>query len=507
MSNIFEMRIGFGRMARIRRWRPLARAVWLGAVTWGVFLGGAHAATYYVGTNGSDSNPGTFELPFATPQRAVTNAALAPGDTIYVRGGVYMLTSPVKPAKNGAATNYNRLWAYPGETPIFDFSGMSTVEKALDVRRNYWHVRGIVVRHAPDNGIFVAALSNIIEGCVAHDCKNDGFALGSTTARCTNALILNCDSYRNFQPSSEGNNGDGFAAKAGAGPGNVFIGCRAWHNSDDGWDFYYNTNCPVVLSNCWAFLNGYDLWGVGTNFSGNGNGFKLGGAGTRAGHFLTNCVALCNANKGFDHNHSQAGQTIVNCTGYSNRVNFSLYETPVVGTNLLINNVAFARTATNLDWTTIQISNSWQHFTVTAADFASLDISLALGPRGPNYCLPSNALLRLAPGSQLIDAGADVGLPYHGVAPDLGAFEYVPPELPVAPFKIVSIELLPTNAVRIVWEAVPNKTYRVEFRDSLDDAAWSLRQLVIAPSNAASYTESLEGVMQRYYRIVYTNAP
>ncbi|MDW7981012.1 MAG: right-handed parallel beta-helix repeat-containing protein, partial [Verrucomicrobiales bacterium] len=458
-------------------------------------------------TNGNDLNPGTVELPFATPQRAVTNAALAPGDIIYVRGGVYMLNTPVKPAKHGTATNYIRLWAYPGETPIFDFSGMSTVEKALDVRRNYWHVKGIVVRYAPDNGIFVAGLGNIIEGCTVHDCKNDGFVLGSTSARCTNALILNCDSYRNFQPSSGGNNGDGFAAKAGAGPGNVFIGCRAWHNSDDGWDFYYNTNCPVVLSNCWAFMNGYDLWGVGTNFSGNGNGFKLGGAGTRAGHFLTNCVAFCNANKGFDHNHSQAGQTIVNCTGYSNRVNFSFYETPAVGTNLLINNVAFERTPTNLDPTTIQISNSWQHFVVSAADFASLDVSLALAPRGPDYTLPTNAFLRLAHGSRLIDAGANVGLPYLGAAPDLGAFEFVPAAPEPGPFRILSIELLPTNAVQLRWESVPGMSYRVEATERMCDASWVLRQLVLATGTVSTCIEPATGAAQRYFRVVLTTAP
>jgi len=32
--------------------------------------------------------------------------------------------------------------------------------------------------------------------------------------------------------------------------------------------------------------------------------------------------------------------------------------------------------------------------------------------------------LRLAPGSTLIDAGVDVGLPYESAAPDLGAFEH-----------------------------------------------------------------------------------
>ena len=96
-------------------------------------------------------------------------------------------------------------------------------------------------------------ITNIVEGCVIHDCNNDGLVLGSTSILATNALILNCDSYRNYEVGSGGNNGDGFAAKNGCGPGNVFQGCRAWSNADDGWDFY-NNNQSVVLIGCWAMI-------------------------------------------------------------------------------------------------------------------------------------------------------------------------------------------------------------------------------------------------------------
>ena len=37
--------------------------------------------------------------------------------------------------------------------------------------------------------------------------------------------------------------------------------------------------------------------------------------------------------------------------------------------------------------------------------------------------LPVLPFLRLAAGSPLIDRGVNVGLPYNGAAPDLGAFE------------------------------------------------------------------------------------
>ncbi|HMP81183.1 MAG TPA: right-handed parallel beta-helix repeat-containing protein [Verrucomicrobiota bacterium] len=387
------------------------------------------AATYWVAPNGNDSNAGTSNAPFATPHKAVT-ATLAPGDTIYIRGGNYSFNSRIAPgsSKVGAAGNHIKFWAYPGELPVFDFASMpESSDKALDMRRNYWHVKGIEIKNAPDSGIFVGGTGVIIEGCVVHDCDNDGIVLGSTSSRATNALILNCDSYRNYQAGSGGNNGDGFSAKSGCGPGNVFRGCRAWYNADDGWDFYDNITNSVVIENCWAFNNGTNLWGVGS-WQGNGNGFKLGGAGTRAPHTVRNSVAFDNHSKGFDHNNGVGAHVIHNNTGFRNgKWNFSFYDQPISGVHDFRNNVSYLGggiNGTNIVQSSVMVSNSWQHFTVTPADFQSLDASLAFAPRNADYSLPTNAFARLAAGSQFIDQGIDVGLPFNGPRPDLGAYEF-----------------------------------------------------------------------------------
>src|SRR5262245_21428395 len=78
------------------------------------------ATEYYVSPSGADSNPGTSNQPLATPQKAIS--AMASGDTIYVRGGTYFCASEVKASKSGAISNYCKLWAYPGEKPVFDFT-------------------------------------------------------------------------------------------------------------------------------------------------------------------------------------------------------------------------------------------------------------------------------------------------------------------------------------------------------------------------------------------------
>lgn len=393
-----------------------------------LFLAGnLQATTYYLATNGNDSASGTStNTPYLTPERAIT--AVNAGDTLYVFGGTYMLTNQVKTAKAGTAANYCKMWAYPGEHPYFNATNLPAgSNRGIYINKDFWHVKGIEVGFAPDNGIIVTSGSNIVEGCVMHDNQNDGLTIGSTSARGTNNLILNCDSYRNYQAAQHGQNGDGYSAKAGCGPGNVFIGCRAYLNADDAWDFYDNDTNPVLLTNCWAFFNGSNQWEESSTFKGNGNGFKLGGASTHAGHTLYNCVAFHNRVKGFDYNNSIGGHTMINCTAFRNGgSNYKFPVVPASGTITIINSISYLGAGDDIVADSILTSNSWQNgHTVTDSDFASLDPTLALAPRNADYSLPTNSFARLATGSDLIDAGVVVGLPFNGSAPDLGAFEFV----------------------------------------------------------------------------------
>ena len=61
--------------------------------------------------------------------------------------------------------------------------------------------------------------------------------------------------------------------------------------------------------------------------------------------------------------------------------------------------------------------------TVTDADFVSLDWTEMTRARKSDGSLPDINFLKLAPGSDLIDAGINVGLPYYGNAPDIGYCE------------------------------------------------------------------------------------
>jgi hypothetical protein len=398
-------------------------------LTFGVLAAAAslQATTYYVATNGSDSNNGTnLATPFANPQTAVALAGA--GDTVYIRGGTYTMTAQVKPAHAGTAASYGTLSAYPGEQPVWNFSGI-TVDGGLYFSKDYWHAIGITVENCSGHGIVMSGAGfTILEGCASHDNQDDGIYI---TGGGHDGLILNCDSYRNYKAADHGQDGDGFSMKTGNGPRNVYRGCRAFYNADDGYDFYDDTTNYVVLDHCWTFRNGLNLWNDPA-FAGNGNGFKLGGAGTKAAHLVMNCLAFENRVKGFDQNNAVGGMTLYNCTGFSNECDFWFPDPLSAGTNVFINNLAyiFVPGGVNSCLTNIQPvglimqSNSWQGFNVTAADFASLDTSSATNARNASFSLPNISFFHLATGSDLIDAGVNVGLPYSGAAPDIGAFEY-----------------------------------------------------------------------------------
>jgi hypothetical protein len=69
-------------------------------------------------------------------------------------------------------------------------------------------------------------------------------------------------------------------------------------------------------------------------------------------------------------------------------------------------------------------ANSWQDgHSASRSDFVSVDIDELLKPRKADGSLPDVNYFKLVDDSDLIDAGVDVGLPYNGSAPDIGAFE------------------------------------------------------------------------------------
>jgi hypothetical protein len=146
-----------------------------------------------------------------------------------------------------------------------------------------------------------------------------------------------------------------------------------------------------------------------------------------------NCVAFesnYGSKKGFDQNSHKGGETMHNCLSFNNGYNYMFEEDPNSGyVNEFKNNVSLTHTGAEeyeFSAAAVQQNNSWNitGITANAADFKSLDPALAKAPRKANGDLPDNDFAKLVLGSDLIDKGVPVGLPYSGAAPDLGAYEF-----------------------------------------------------------------------------------
>lgn len=100
---------------------------------------------YYVAPGGEDRNPGSLSEPWRTIRKA--NEALRPGDTVYVRGGVYEEQSPgnaiIVPKYSGAPGKYITYAAYKDEIPFINAPEGQMVLSAIDLRgKSYIRVDG-----------------------------------------------------------------------------------------------------------------------------------------------------------------------------------------------------------------------------------------------------------------------------------------------------------------------------------------------------------------------------
>jgi hypothetical protein len=239
----------------------------------------------FVSPNGAASAAGTEAAP-TTLASAITR--ITAGGTIYLRGGKYSLAEliTIAPGNNGTASARKELSAYPGETPVLNFSAMAEdpANRGLTVNGNFWRIYGVVVEHAGDNGIFIGGSNNIVERTVTRFNRDSGLQISrmaSTTPRDqwpANNLVVSSESHDNMDAGGE--NADGFAAKLTAGPGNVFRYDVSHNNIDDGWDLFTKQATgpidPVTIEDSLAYSNGTLTDGT-VNTNGDRNGYKLGG--------------------------------------------------------------------------------------------------------------------------------------------------------------------------------------------------------------------------------------
>ncbi|MBR4263619.1 MAG: hypothetical protein IKQ48_03490 [Paludibacteraceae bacterium] len=420
------------------------------------------AATYYASPDGKGDGSSYFSpTTFAAGVSKLNN----PGDTLYLKEGTYLFTDKFSINKQGSASKRIVIAGYPGDHVVLDFHKVPYGTRGITVHANslYVHIKDLAIAYSGKNNLYNEGSYCLFENLDIYGSADTGCQM----KKGGNNTILNVDSHDNFDyktmsgsQANFGGNADGFADKQFTGAGNHYIGCRAWNNSDDGWDFFQRvSNTQTVIEYCVCYQNGPAFYNmkkhpryetdkswfdskVGTQMTdrygqtitvtlekypcqGNGNGFKMGGQYTDHKILIHHSLAVANNARGFDQNNNGGTMWVYNNSAYDNGVNFGF--TTAYGTNYIQNNVSLSgRSGDQPKSQTVAANdhNTWNNgLNCTAADFLSLDTTEILAPRTGAGSFAQGTFMRLAQGSKLINAGIDVNIGYNGSAPDLGCYE------------------------------------------------------------------------------------
>lgn len=402
---------------------------------------------YYLSPHGDDTNgKGTKDHPWHSLNKAWQ--VVHPGDVVYLKGGKYLYkTRQSLYRKNGKPGSLITVMAIQGEHPVISPHPDYKDTRGIDIHGNYLHFKGLEITGFVQKsatalyyGIVAENSSHLIfDQLKVHD-NGFGLSIGSDSG---DNLIVNSDFYRNADPlSSFGNNkpwegADGITIRSSdSSRTNTIRGCRMWWNSDDGVDLFENQG-TIVIENCWSFWNGYQ---PGTyKPAGDGDGFKLGITATDQSNHVRRLLrfnlSFENRARGFDQNNARCITLLYNNSSYNNA-----HHGKAARSFDFWNGKAATVAKNNMDYhpsmsaifndeaivshnTFLKDGSDNASFMVTRDDFLSTDSKGVDGPRHKDGSLPDLKFLKLRKGSDLIDTGTDIGLPYKGKAPDLGAYE------------------------------------------------------------------------------------
>jgi hypothetical protein len=397
---------------------------------------------------------------------------------------------------DGTASNPICYYAYPadyalGNYPILDCKRVTTAggfNTGININNaEFLKFKGLTVRNVYQKGAAV-----LVCGINIYNCDNFTFEnmrvhnLGgrafyyessawSESVPYDTTRFINCDMYNLADSSgvSPGNMADGIKGHMYPKCYIQFEGCRIWNSADDGYDF--SGSGVAVFNRCWA-------WNIGHLAVGNGSGFKIGAIGDSVSYptrIVTNCLAAwchnsINVGSGFGEidyfldvaSYYRVNARIYNNTAYKCDFGFSAGTHPnkQFRNSIYRNNISyqsnFIQDAVRYNvllfsyWYP-ESNNTWDFYnplpssmppwfvetdtvTVSNLDFISIDSTGLSGPRQSDGSLPIVNFLKLAPSSDLIDAGtqipvsdnSDIILAYSGSAPDMGYAEASGSNLP-----------------------------------------------------------------------------
>jgi len=448
------------------------------------------ATVYYVAVNepgASDDNNGLYPTyqdgldgPWLTIQRAAST--LTAGDVTYVRAGTYN-ESGISFAHSGAPGALITLANYQSEEVVIDGSQSTHGDPGIWIveGRSHYVIQGFTIRNMDDSGIATDADTTepfrgiTIRDCILHDngwsgidlAAVDGFVVDNVEAydnayygldiissrdgalSSANGIVRNSSFYNHT-----GDEGHGLAINQGH---HITVSDSiAYHNTIHGfdvsdWPKYGELSYNVTLERNLSYDNGVAGFAINSDshhvvYRNNvawQNGAAWAGLGVMSGFWCyegcwhvewVNNVSLENSDAGFwvEDQLGIYGTPGDNLLVFKNNIAYNNDPRGYAAALVIMGDNTWQVVATHNDWSVppgyeVAVINQGTEYTpaqINGGAFQSGNISV-----DPQFVDPTAPDVHLQPGSPCIDAGVDVRLPYVGLAPDMGAFEFAPHQI------------------------------------------------------------------------------
>jgi len=368
--------------------------------------------SYYVAPNGNDADgAGSIGTPWRTLAYAIS--VVSPGDTIFMRGGTYQMDEVYvdrNRGRGGAPGNYLTIKAYPGEEPVLNYRS-----RRLIIWADYVRVEGLYFTGTEDLwrcDAFGTGLQIVNNKFIGPQPQYGAIETGGTNILIEgNEIVLD----------DGGNTRDhGIYVHAG---NNITIRNNSIVGSQ-GYGIHVFDQPRSTAQNVTLRLQDYVI-----------EGNYVAGSRTRAGIIVAKTDAPANNSYVIIENIRLQRNVIVGNTVNGLKV--------LAGTGIEVYNNTFYQNdyaqiyiegQLNVDIKNNIFANGEGPYRQSGTVALSRNLyypSLSTNIQDPNplvanplFMDPTSDDFHLSSPSPAIDAGVDVGLPFSGTAPDIGAYEF-----------------------------------------------------------------------------------
>ena len=395
-------------------------------------IGYANATTYYVATNGNDSNPGTNTQPVRTIKKGVS--LLSAGDTLFVKSGTYFETilSSQMTIPNGTSwSNPITVSANPGHTVTIKPPANRAFFWILDGQSKFLIIKDFIVDGANsalhgfklEGGTKYVRISN----CEIKNSKSSGVLVTNNNSS-SSSFINTYHELKNLNVHHNGSSafgGHGFYIETSH---NLVESSNFYNNFNNGGKFFHG-NLAGVANNNVARNNKF----FNNSTSGNWSCGLLLGSGNNS--IAYNNIAYGNIN-GFCTYSKTTNVNLYNNISYENDI-YGIYVGLSSNTGSRISNNTAYNNGTYGIFVGDGATNATVRNNISHANNINLGLTGASSSNNlttnPSFVNPTNKDFHLQSGSSAIDGGITIsginsdhdgiGRP-KGSAFDIGAYEF-----------------------------------------------------------------------------------